>query len=366
MVLKWITPMPKNVKIYNNIFNDCETEQVNINSAVTATEYILDNNLIFPYKGASGNSRKGTNPIELNPLFADVSAANFYLQPGSPAIDAANPLLVAGFDYINNPRPFGGGYDLGAFEYSGMIEPPAAPTGLTATVVSGSQINLTWTDNASNETGYVIERKAGNDGAFAIVNTVSTNLVGYSDKNLHASTKYTYRVRATNMGGNSDPSNEASDSTFYAGGPGTFAQGGGTNAVVSMEAENFSSNMVGTGTYVGKQWLPYSDIDASQGTYMMVPNAGNANGGTSASSPTLNYSINFTQTAIHYIWARVINPGADDNSITLAYNGTVFNEWHMPETGAWAWFKCAASLSVEAGEQVFSIRMREDGVKIDK
>ena len=36
----------------------------------------------------------------------------------------------------------------------------AAPTSLTATPISSSQINLAWTDNANNETGYTLERSA--------------------------------------------------------------------------------------------------------------------------------------------------------------------------------------------------------------
>ncbi len=38
---------------------------------------------------------------------------------------------------------------------------PAAPSNLAATVTTGSQANLTWTDNSSNETGFRIERKVG-------------------------------------------------------------------------------------------------------------------------------------------------------------------------------------------------------------
>ena len=38
---------------------------------------------------------------------------------------------------------------------------PAAPTNLTAAIAScGPQVNLSWTDNATNENGFVIERSA--------------------------------------------------------------------------------------------------------------------------------------------------------------------------------------------------------------
>jgi hypothetical protein len=37
---------------------------------------------------------------------------------------------------------------------------PAAPTELTATVISAFQINLAWFDNSGTETGYRIRRKA--------------------------------------------------------------------------------------------------------------------------------------------------------------------------------------------------------------
>ena len=42
---------------------------------------------------------------------------------------------------------------------------PVAPGNLIAIPVSSSQINLTWTDHADNETGFVVEHKAGHRGA---------------------------------------------------------------------------------------------------------------------------------------------------------------------------------------------------------
>ena len=86
--------------------------------------------------------------------------------------------------------------------------PPAAPTRLIATAVSDSQIDLAWTDNSSNETGFKIERSP--DGStWAEIATVGTDVVTYSDTGLLPATMYYYRVRATNGSGESGYSNTA-------------------------------------------------------------------------------------------------------------------------------------------------------------
>jgi C1A family cysteine protease len=88
--------------------------------------------------------------------------------------------------------------------------PPAAPTGLAATAISHSQINLTWTDNSTDETGFKIERCTGAGCSnFAQIATVGANVTSYADTELAASTSYSYRVRATNAGGDSAHSNAA-------------------------------------------------------------------------------------------------------------------------------------------------------------
>ncbi len=92
--------------------------------------------------------------------------------------------------------------------------PPSAPSNLTATPVSGSQINLTWTDNSANETGFKIERCAGSGCAnFAQIATVGANTKSYSNTGLKRNTSYRYRVRAYNSSGNSAYSNTASATT---------------------------------------------------------------------------------------------------------------------------------------------------------
>jgi hypothetical protein len=90
---------------------------------------------------------------------------------------------------------------------------PAAPTGLKASAVSTSQVNLSWTDNAGNETGFKIERKTGSGGTWAQIATTGANVTSYANTGLAASTTYSYRVRATNSGGDSGYSSEASATT---------------------------------------------------------------------------------------------------------------------------------------------------------
>ncbi len=90
--------------------------------------------------------------------------------------------------------------------------PPNAPTGLTATAVSSSQIDLSWTDNANNEKGYNIERKI--TGSFSEIATVGANETSYSNTGLVPSTTYTYRVCAYNDAGASDFSDEVSATTL--------------------------------------------------------------------------------------------------------------------------------------------------------
>lgn len=71
-----------------------------------------------------------------------------------------------------------------------------APTNLTATAVSTSQIDLAWTDNSSIEDGFSIERSPNGVTGWTEIATVGANITVYSDTGLASSTTYFYRVRA--------------------------------------------------------------------------------------------------------------------------------------------------------------------------
>jgi hypothetical protein len=96
---------------------------------------------------------------------------------------------------------------------SGPTSAPAAPSGLAATAVSRSRIDLAWNDNSTSENGFKIERSA-NGNSWTQIATVAPNVRNYSATGLSANKTYYFRVRAYNALGNSAYSNTASARTL--------------------------------------------------------------------------------------------------------------------------------------------------------
>jgi hypothetical protein len=76
------------------------------------------------WQGLTGQELRSTTAIKAQ-LFADVGADDFHLSAGSPAIDAGTSLFAPATDREGNPRPQGGGIDVGAFE---RAAPPPTST----------------------------------------------------------------------------------------------------------------------------------------------------------------------------------------------------------------------------------------------
>jgi subtilisin len=138
---------------------------------------------------------------------------------GANVTSYANTGLTASTSYSYRVRAYNAAGDSGYSNTASAVTQaapavPAAPTNLAATAASKSQINLSWKDNATNETGFRIERCKGSTCTnFTQIATVGANVTTYANTGLSANTTYRYRVRAYNASGNSGYSNIAAATT---------------------------------------------------------------------------------------------------------------------------------------------------------
>lgn len=95
---------------------------------------------------------------------------------------------------------------------AGSLDPPTA---LTATTLSNTSIRLDWTDNSATEEGFRIERRLGEDGAYAEIATVGADVATYTDNGVVANNTYYYRVKAYAASGDSHYSNEIHALSVY-------------------------------------------------------------------------------------------------------------------------------------------------------
>lgn len=104
--------------------------------------------------------------------------------------------------------------------------PPSVPTGLTATAVSSTQINLSWVASTDpigpGVKGYKITRNG------AALTTTTTTATTYSNTGLAASTKYTYTVAAYDIAGTTSAASAGVSATTPAPPIGTFTFAGGS------------------------------------------------------------------------------------------------------------------------------------------
>jgi titin len=144
--------------------------------------------------------------------------ASIYVQVATVGINVtsyADTGRNAGTTYYYRVRAYNAGGNSTYSNVSWATTPsalfPAAPSNLSASAISRSQIRLTWTQNSSNENGFAIERSTST--GWLQVGSVGANITTFTDGSLSAWTTYSYRVRAFNSAGSSAYSNIASART---------------------------------------------------------------------------------------------------------------------------------------------------------
>ncbi len=126
------------------------------------------------------------------------------------------------------------------FRWSPTGLTPNAPTGLDATVSSSTQINIIWTDNSTNETGFKLERSTDQSN-WTLLATTAANVTSFNNIGLPASTTYYYRARATNGSGDSTNSNTDSATTLAST---PVGPAGYTYVVIENQSYDFGTQIV--------------------------------------------------------------------------------------------------------------------------
>jgi len=194
--------------------------------------------------------------------------------------------------------------------------PPAAPTNLTATAASSSQINLSWT-GSSGATSYNVLRSTTNGGPYSQVASGVTS-TSFSDTGLAAGTTYFYVVQACNSSGCSGNSNQASATTPSNSPPPapTNLTAAGQDSQVSLTwtassgatSYNVLRSTTNGGPYSqiasGVTTTSYLDTGLTNGTtyYYVVRavNGAGTSGNSNQASATPTTAISFVRAAQHY------------------------------------------------------------------
>ncbi len=199
--------------------------------------------------------------------------------------------------------------------------PANAPSGLSAVAASSSQINLSFTDNASNESGFKINRCTSSSLTsdctnFAQVATraaSTSNPTTYQNTGLSASTRYCYQVVATrNSAADSAPSNSAcantsappdiTPPTLSGGLPSGTLAAGTTTATLRV-----TTNENATCKYAANSGLAFASM----------PSTFASTGGTSHSS---NVSVQDGMTYNYYVRCQDASGNADQSDYLITFS----------------------------------------------
>src|SRR5262245_25287979 len=145
-----------------------------------------------------------------------------------------------------------------------------------------------------------------------------------------------------------------------------------SDGIVSIEAEHYDTNVANG----GQSFVASREAGAAgSGALAASPNSDVLrDAGYAATSPRLEYRVNFVKTGTHYIWARGIGKTASDDSFHAGLDGAaIASSDRITGFGTgWTWSRGTmdgpvATLNVTTtGVHVVDVWMREDGFIIDK
>jgi hypothetical protein len=110
----------RNFVIANNIFYQPRGAAIDLTPCAGKTNIVVRNNINTASRMLSESCRAisvANNDTSTDPRLVDPEQGSFQLHESSPAIDVAEVSFSALLDHNGTPRPQGGGFDVGAFEF---------------------------------------------------------------------------------------------------------------------------------------------------------------------------------------------------------------------------------------------------------
>ena len=183
------------------------------------------NGIVWANAVLSGNANHGSVPGALRAYDANNVATELYNNQQNASRDTCDNFAKNGYATIANGKVYLGSFGTanvgsGQLCVYGLLPTnctiPTMPTGLSATAVSGSQVNLSWTASTANCTvSYSVFRSTTSGFTPSSANQIATGVfaTSFSDTTAAPSTTYFYAVEGVDPAGASTPSTQVSATT---------------------------------------------------------------------------------------------------------------------------------------------------------
>jgi Bacterial Ig-like domain (group 3)/Pectate lyase superfamily protein/Fibronectin type III domain len=238
---------------------------------------------------------------------------------------------------------------------SEVISPlPAAPSGLTVSGVSFSEIDLSWTNNATDQTGFDIERSSDGTNFSIIDQTLATTTI-YEDTaaNLQPGATYYYEIAAFNASGASPstsvmpgtlilpdlPYSEPSSGPALPAGADVFSPPIGSQSIVkgapAIAVTNLSAGANDTLSLTGSGFTDDTSRDFADTRFMVYGQTSSANGVVSDAQIQSSSAVGVLATipstepgnSMYFVWPQ----NSSGVGLPVAVNQTDV-EWIDPST----------------------------------
>jgi chitodextrinase len=225
--------------------------------------------------------------------------------------------------------------------------PPSVPAGLTATLISNGEIDLSWSASTDNVgvTGYTIYR----NGA-AVATTAAGTLV-YADTGVGHGFTYTYTVDAFDAAGNhsarSAPASATTLDDIPPTTPGSLAASAtsATAVTVSWSASTDNVAVTGYGVYrdntlliaLGASALSYTDTVAAGSTHSYTVDAFDAAGNHSGRPTPITVTTPITVAVPKFVQGAVVTTGSRVTSVTLKLGAVASGDLLVGWFGQYDW-----------------------------